>query len=78
MRQLKLYINKNTGLRAKAKNNIEKNLFKLLSIFFKFDELVSEPNFCKTEWFSVNILLIEINKIKVKISQSTILECRYY
>ena len=45
---LKLYINMNTGLRTKSKNNSEKYLFDLISIFSKFDELVSELNYCTT------------------------------
>ena len=53
----------NAGLRTKAKNGFEKNIFNLISIFLSFDELVSEPNYDAAKWFSANILLIGMNKI---------------
>ena len=73
----------NTKLRTKAKNDFEKDFFKLMnnSVFGKTmdnvrkhrdiklvttdkrrDQLVSEPNYHRTKWFSKNLLVIEMKK----------------
>ena len=83
---LKADIDMNTKLRTKAKNDCEKDFFKLMnnSVFRKTMEtvkrhrdirlvttdkrksqLVSEPNYHTTKWFSESFLAIEIKKIKV-------------
>ena len=78
----------NTELRKQAKNDFEKDLFRLMndSVFGKTmenvrkhrdiklvitdkrrNQLVSEPNYHKTKWFSENLLAVEMRKTKVKI-----------
>ena len=85
--QLKEYIDMNTELRKQAKNDFEKDFFKLMnnSVCGKTMEnlrkhrdiklvttdtrrhqLVSEPNYHTTKYFSENLLAIEMKKIKVK------------
>ena len=80
----------NTELREKAKNDFEKDFFKLMnnSVFRKTMEsvrkhkdiklvttdkrrnrLVSEPNYHTANWFSENVLAIEMKKTKVKMSK---------
>ena len=80
----------NTELRKQAKNNFEKDFFKLIknSVFGKTmenvrkhrdiklvktdnrrNQLVSEPNYHATKWFSENLLAIERKKIKVKMNK---------
>ena len=84
---LKPYIDINTKLRTEAKNEFEKDFFKLMnnSVFGKTmenvrkhrdiklvttderkNELVSEPNYYTTKYFSENLLAIEMKKTKVK------------
>ena len=80
----------NTELRKEAKNDFEKDFFKLMnnSDFEKTmenvrkhrdiklvtkdkgrNQLVSEPNYHTTKWFSENLLATEIKKIKVKMNK---------
>ena len=75
----------NTKLRTEAKNDFEKDFFKLMnnSVFGKAmenlrkhrdiktlrNQLVSEPNYHTTKWFSEDILATEIKKIKVKMNK---------
>ena len=80
---LKEYIDMNTKLRKQAKNDFEKDFFKLMnnSVFGKTMknvrkrrdiklvttdkrkiQLVSEPNYHTTKWFSENLLAIEIKR----------------
>ena len=80
----------NTELRKQAKNDFEKDFFKLMnnSIVGKTmenvrkhrdiklvttdkrrNQLVSEPNYHKTKWFSENLLAIEMKKIKAKMNK---------
>ena len=80
----------NTELRKQAKNDFEKDFFKLMnnSAFGKTmenvrkhrdimlvttdkrrNQLVSEPNYQTTKWFSENLLAIEMKKIKVKMNK---------
>ena len=75
----------NTKLRTKAKNDFEKDFFKLMNnyVFGKTmdnvrkhrdiklvttdkrrDQLVSEPNYHTTKWFSKDLLVIEMKKKK--------------
>ena len=87
---LKPYIDMNTELRKQAKNDFEKDFFKLMnnSVLGKTmenvrkhrdiklvttdkrrNQLVSEPNYHTTKWFSENILAIEMKKRKVKVNK---------
>ena len=87
---LKPYIDMNTKLRTDAKNDFEKDFFKLMnnSVFGKTmkdvrkhrdiklvttdkrrNQLVSEPNYHTTKYFSENLLAIEMKKIKVKMNK---------
>ena len=80
----------NTELRKQAKNDFEKDFFKLInnSVFRKTmenvrkqkdiklvttdkrrNQLVSEPNYHATKWFSECLLAIELKKIKVKMNR---------
>ena len=80
----------NTELRKQAKNDFEKDFFKLMnnSVFGKTmenvrkhrdiklvttdkrrNQLVSEPNYHTTKWFSENLLAIEMKKIKAKMNK---------
>ena len=80
----------NTKLRKKAKNDFEKDLYKLLNNAIngkslqnvrehrdiklvttdkRKNQLVSEPNYHTTKWFSENLLAIEMKKIKVKMNK---------
>ena len=80
----------NTKLRTEAKNDFEKNFFKLMNnaIFGKTienvrkyreikletidkrrNQLVSEPNYHTTKYFSEDLLPIEIKKIKIKMNK---------
>ena len=82
---LKPYIDMNTELKKQAKNDFEKDFFKLMnnSVFGKpmenvrkhrdiksvttnkrRNQLVSEPNYHRTKWFSENLLAIEMKKQK--------------
>ena len=94
-RWLKEYIGMNTDLRKQAKNDFEKDFFKLMnnSVFGKTMEnvrkyrdmklvtkdkrrnrLVSEPNYNTTNWFSENLLAIDMKKTKVKMNKPIYLE----
>ena len=91
---LKEHIDINTELRKEAKNNFEKDFFKLMnnSVFGKTmenvrkhrdvkvvttdkkrNQLVSEPNYHTTKWFSQNLLATEMKKIKVKMNKAVYL-----
>ena len=80
---LKEYIDMNTELRKQAKNDFEKDFFKLMnnSVFGKTmenarkhrdiklvttdkrrNQLVSEPNYHRTKYFSENLFAIEMKK----------------
>ena len=80
----------NTELRKQAKNDFEKDFYKLMNnaVFGKTmkdvrkhrdiklvaadkrrNQLVSEPNYHATKWFSENLLAIEMNKIKAKMNK---------
>ena len=87
---LKLYMDMNTELRKEAKNDFEKDFFKLMNnaVFGKTmenvrkhrdiklvttdkrrNQLVSEPNYHTTKYFSENLLAIEMKKTKVKMNK---------
>ena len=87
---LKPYIDMNTELRKKTKNDFEKDVFKLMNnaVFGKTmenvrkhrdiklvttdkrrNQLVSEPNYHTTKWFSEKLLAIEMKKTKVKMNK---------
>ena len=87
---LKPYTDMNTELRKKAKNDFEKDFFKLMNNaeFGKTmenvrkqrdirlvttdkrrNQLVTEPNYHTTKWFSENLLAIEMKKTKVKMNK---------
>ena len=87
---LKPYIDMNTELIKHAKNDFEKDFYKLMNnaLFGKTmenvrklrdiklvttnkrrNQLVSEPNYHKTKWFSENLLAIEMKKTKLKINK---------
>ena len=87
---LKPYINMNTELRKLAKDDFEKDLFKLMNnaVFGKTMEnirkhrdiklvatdkkrnkLVSEPNYHTINYISEDLLIIEMNKTKVKMNK---------
>ena len=77
----KPYINMNTKLRKKAKNDFEKDFFKLINnavfgktmenvrkhrdIKLRINYLVSEPNYHTITWFTECLLAIEMKRIKV-------------
>ena len=81
----------NTKLRKEAKNDFEKDFFKLMnnSVFGKTmenvrkrrdlklltidkrrNQLILEPNYHKTKYFSENLLAIKMKKIKVKMNKT--------
>ena len=87
---LKPYIDMNTKLRTEAKNDFEKDFFKLMNnaVFGKTmenvrkhrdiklvttdkrrNQLVSEPNYHTTKYFSENLIAIEMKKRKVKMNK---------
>ena len=80
----------NTNLRKEEKNDLEKDLFKLMNnaVFGKTlenarnyrdiilvttdkrkNQLLSEPNYHTTKWFSENLLAIEMRNTKVKMNK---------
>ena len=70
----------NTKLRTEAKNDFEKDFFKLMNnaIFGNIklvttdkrrNQLASEPNYHTTKYFSENLMAIEMKKTKVKMNK---------
>ena len=87
---LKPYIDMNTKFTTEAKNDFEKDFFKLMNnaAFGKTmenvrkhrdmklvttdkrrNQLISEPNYYTTKYFSENLMAIEMKKIKVKMNK---------
>ena len=87
---LKPYIDMNIKLRKEAKNDFEKDFFKLMinAVFGKpienvrkhrdiklvttdnrRNQLLSEPNYHAIEWFSENLVAVEMRKTKVKMNK---------
>ena len=55
---------------GKAIENVRKHRdIKLITTDKRRNQLVSEPNYHTTKWFSENLLVIEMKKIKVKINK---------
>ena len=82
---LKPYIDLNTELRKNAKNEFEKDFYKLKinSIYgkkhrdiklvttdYKGNKLASEPNYRSTKCIAKHLLVMEIKKTEVKINKS--------
>ena len=87
---MKLYIDMNTKLRKEAKNEFDKDFFKLMNNAFfgktmedvrnyrhiklvttdkRRNQLVSEPNYHTSKYFSEHLMAIEIKKTKVKMNK---------
>ena len=87
---LKSYIDMNTELRKQAKNDFEKDFYKLMNNAVlgktmenvsnhrhiklvtadkRRNQLVYEPNYHTTKWFSEKLLAIEMKKTKVKMNK---------
>ena len=82
---LKEYIDMNTELRKQVKNDFEKDFFqlmnktmenvrkhrdtKLVTADKRRNQLVLDPNYHKTKYFSENLLATEMKKIKVKMNK---------
>ena len=60
----------NNSAFGKAIENVRKHRdIKLLVTDQRRNQLVSEPNYQTTKWFSENLLAIEMKKIKVKMNK---------
>ena len=64
----------NTDLRKQAKNDFEKDFFNLVTTDKRRNQLVSEPNYHTTKWFSENLLAIETKNTKVKMNKPVYLD----
>ena len=66
----KLYKLMNNSVFRKPMENVRKHRdIKLVITDKKRNQLVSEPNYHTTKWFSENLLAIEMKKIKVKMNK---------
>ena len=66
----KLYKLMNNSVFRKPMENVRKHRdIKLVITDKKRNQLVSEPNYHATKWFSENLLAIEMKKIKVKMNK---------
>ena len=64
----------NNSVFGKTMKNVRKHTdIKLVTTDKKRNQLVSEPNYHETKYFSENVLAIEMNKIKVKMKKPTYL-----
>ena len=60
----------NNSLFGKTMENVRKHRdIKLVTNDKRTNQLVSEPNYHTTEWFSEDLLTIEMKKIKVKMNK---------
>ena len=60
----------NNSLFGKTMENVRKHGdIKLVTNDKRTNQLVSEPNYHRTEWFSEDLLTIEMKKIKVKMNK---------
>ena len=60
----------NNSLFGKTMENVRKHGdIKLVTNDKRTNQLVSEPNYHTTEWFSEDLLTIEMKKIKVKMNK---------
>ena len=58
----------NSSVFEKTMENVRKHRdIKLVTTYKRRSQLVSEPNYHTTKWFSENLIAIEMKKIKVKI-----------
>ena len=85
---MKPYIDMNIKFRKEAKNDFEKYFFrlmnnatlkraiKLVTTNERGNYLVSEPKHHTTNWFSEDLLAIEVKKIKVKMIVNLIINIR--
>ena len=55
---------------GKTMENVRKHRYiKLVTTVKRINQLVSEPNYHTTKWFSENLLAIEVKKTKVKLNK---------
>ena len=76
---LKPYIDMNTELRMNAKNDFEKDFFKLMNNAFQSIRVVttnkrrsilaSEPNYHSTKYISKDLLIMEMRKTEVRMNK---------
>ena len=60
----------NNSVFGKTMENLRKHRdIKLVTIDKRSSQLVSEPNYHATKWFSENLLAIEMKKTKVKMNK---------
>ena len=60
----------NNSVFGKTMENVRKHRdIKLVTTDKSIDQLVSEPNYHTTKWFSEDLLQIELKKIKVKMNK---------
>ena len=60
----------NNAVFGKTMENVKKHRdIKLVTTDKRRDQLVSEPNYHTTKWFSGNLLVIEVKKTKVKMNK---------
>ena len=66
----KVFKLKNNSVFGKTMENVRKHRdIKLLTTDKRRNQLVSEPNYHATKWFSENLLAIEMKKIKLKMNK---------
>ena len=67
----------NNSVFIKTMENVRKHKdIKLVKTNKRRNQLISEPNYHTTKWFSEDLLAIEMKKIKVKRNKCTY-DCRY-
>ena len=60
---------------VKTMENVRKHRdIKLATTYKRRNQLVSEPNYHTTKWFSENLLAIEMKKIKVRMNEPVYLD----